>query len=159
MFTWPDGFSPWPIETDGTDVVPIVREFFEALDVLDKERTVACMHEDCVCEYPTRTVGVPERLVGRKAFAEYEELSFSVPSRKFDDFEVYTLGDPSWCLLTHTLEHTFPWPGGEFKSSMSSIFGAREGKLIYMREYYDTAALQKALENAPDKFKRHGAEG
>jgi ketosteroid isomerase-like protein len=156
MFEWPET-GEWPAETDGTEVVPIAREFLEAVERMDKETTVACMHEDVVCEYPTRSIGVPERLEGRQAFAEYEELSWAVPSREFSDLRVWSLGDPSWCLVEHRLHHTFPWPDGDFKTAISLIFGAREGKIVYFREYFDTAALERALANAPAKFKEAGA--
>jgi ketosteroid isomerase-like protein len=155
MLDWPTG-TVYRVETDGTEVEPLVHAFFSALEAMDFDGTIAVCHEDIIVEYPTSVPGIPARIEGREAFAKHEELSFTVAGRTYSDFHVYNLGDPSWCLTEHVLEHTFPWEGGALRKPAASIFAAREGKLVYFRQYFHSAAIEKALEHAPARFKGPG---
>jgi ketosteroid isomerase-like protein len=147
----------WPIETDGTEISPLLDELFATLEKADKEHFLTLWHEDIICDYPMVIPGVPNRIVGLDEFSRFEDLSFSVRSRKFTPISSINLGDPSWMLKEVIMEQEFPWPGGQFKTALASVFGARDGKIAYMREYYDTAAMAKCLENAPSRFREYGS--
>jgi ketosteroid isomerase-like protein len=129
--------------------VPIAQAFVDAVKRLDLEAATDCLHEEVVCEYPMRAAGMPARIDGREAFVRNAERAWSVSERRVTGTRICRLGDSSWCLVEHTLETTFPWPGGEFSSAIVIMLGARQGKIVYTREFFDTAALQRAFENAP----------
>jgi ketosteroid isomerase-like protein len=124
----------------------LVRAALRALEEIDFDRYMALWHEDCRVEYPTHLPHMPDVIIGKASLAEHNRRAFhNIDHREIRDLDIRPLEDPSFALTEFELAQSFGGGAGTFQGRVCVIFGARDGKLISMREYVDTRLLSEAI--------------
>jgi ketosteroid isomerase-like protein len=133
-------------EPDDTEAAPLVREALAALEAIDFDHYMALWHEECRVEYPTAFPGMPRLTLGKENLAEHNRRAFhGIDRRELHDLEIRPLADPSFALAEFELDQSFGGGAGRFRGRVCVIFGARDGRLAFMREYMDTRLLAESL--------------
>ena len=103
--------------------------------------------DDVVIEWPFARPGMPQRIEGRAEF-----LAFARPAREalpvridaLSDVVVHETGDPEVIVAEFRLTGTHTGTGRTASAAFIQIWRVRDGKLVGLREYQDTAALAGA---------------
>ena len=131
---------------DSNEVDSLVREALDALAKIDFDRYMDLWHEDCRVEYPTHLPGIPEEIVGKESLRKHNHRAFhGIDYREIRDLEIRPLEDSRFSVVEFEMEQSFGGGAGSFKGRVCVIFGAREGKLLSMREYMDSRLLVEAI--------------
>ena len=129
----------------------IVREYLAAFNARDWAAHSALLADDVVMEVP----GTGERHEGREAVTASERSWIEAfEDGRVDIDHLAAAGDTVVAEYTGTGTHTGPLPGpdGEIAPTgrsgslrLCDVFTIREGRIVAVREYYDTLALLTQL--------------
>lgn len=134
-----------------TDNERIVRQYLEAFNARDWAAQAALLADDVVMEVP----GTGERYEGREAVSASERAwTDAFADGRVDLDHLAAGGDVVVAEYTGTGTHTGPLPGpdGEIAPTgrsgslrLCDVITIRDGRIVAIREYYDTMALLTQL--------------
>lgn len=121
-----------------SDIKSIVLNHLE-LSTQDFPRWLDLLHDDIIIEFPYgEAAGNPPRLEGKASIVETITAFFvRVPEIRFTNPIVYLCVDPNECFATYEAKVKVPENGRIYQQKYIGHFRQREGKLIYLSEYFD----------------------
>jgi len=111
----------------------------------DMDGWIACFAVDAVMEWPFRLKGVPARLEGRAAIRAAIEPVWErakATSRRITGHErvsFYQTTDPEMAIVDFDIVGDSPL--GPFRQTVVYLLRIRDGRVLLLREFVDTAAL------------------
>jgi hypothetical protein len=107
----------------------------------DVEGFIALFAPDSVMEMPFGGPGLPDRVEGQAAIADWSRRSAA--GLRFDDFKnlaVHETGDPE-VVIAETVTRATHLPSGQtFVAPSVQVFRIRDGKIVLFRAYTGPAA-------------------
>lgn len=102
--------------------------------------------EDAIVEFPyAASLGTPARLEGRAALSAYLAELPAMESFAFDPPRIFPSADPDFgCIEVHATAR-IPGSGQRYVQDYVMFGRAREGELVWYREYWDPNAAAVAL--------------
>jgi uncharacterized protein len=129
-----------------TEAEPLVREALAALAAMDYDRYMALWADDGRLEFPMPLPGMPGVVEGKAQIGEVERRAFTgIARREIKDVQIHPFADPSLALVEFEIDQSFGEGAGGLKGRFAIVYGARDGKLVLMREYFDTRLMAEAF--------------
>ena len=127
--------------------VEVVRRYLEALRRLDPEAMFAELDEDVVLELPVAPEGMPKRVEGKKAFAEFfaPVAAGLWKEIRFPTLDVRAEADPELVVAEYTSEGIFA-NGRPYANTYVNLCRVRGGKIVETKEFFDPLALIAGLQ-------------
>ncbi len=111
----------------------------EVIGLIGDEKLFDLFADDIVVEFPYGpSLGMPDRFEGKAAVVAYvRELFVALPGLKMRDMVYSTVaGDPNTVFIEYFSDA--PTPGGNtYLQTYINRMRFRDGKLVFMREYWD----------------------
>jgi uncharacterized protein len=123
------------------------------LQLLGSEEQFAYFDDDIVMEFPYGpSLGQPERHEGKEAVVAYvRRLNQNLAGLKMRDWTIHSVeGDPATVFIEY--EGDAPTPGGNsYVQTYVNKMQFRDGKLVLMREFWDTKRIIDANNGVYDE--------
>lgn len=111
----------------------------QVITLLGTEEQFDLYADDVVMEFPyAPSLGMPERFETKPVVVEYvRQLNVALPGLKMRDLTFYSVdGDPETVFIEYNGDA--PTPGGNsYVQTYVNRMRFHDGKLVYMREYWD----------------------
>jgi ketosteroid isomerase-like protein len=111
----------------------------QVITLLGSEEQFDLYAEDIIMEFPyASSLGMPDRFETKPVVVEYvRQLKAALPGLKMRDMNYYSVdGDPETVFIEYNGDA--PTPGGSsYVQTYVNRMRFRDGKLIYMREFWD----------------------
>ena len=133
--------------TSTTDAgTAVVRAYLDAVSNFDVDRIVATLHPDVVMHIPYAPDGIPSKVEGKAAVAEwFTAVPDLMAPLNFADHDIVALARDGDYLARYSGCTTVLPTGNPYRTSYVALFTLRDGLLISTTEYFDSVALVRGL--------------